>query len=156
MVEIRFLSYSHSDSVEIEVRWRLTGTRMLCWGHCVRAWIDKSVTTWQHEGFYFYFFCFVFYLKRFSPSHVLFLSRCYSCETAMSSCELLTPEAFLGWRSSRSSCFHLSSAILAPVDLFAPSYSATEVCVCLSSIWRQLPFGTSLLLIKNEEVERGL
>lgn len=60
MVEIRFLSYSHSDSVEIEVRWRLTGTRMLCWGHCVRAWIDKSVTTWQHEGFYFFFFLLCF------------------------------------------------------------------------------------------------
>lgn len=29
---------------------------MLCWGHCVRAWIDKRVTTWQHEGFFALFF----------------------------------------------------------------------------------------------------
>lgn len=85
-------------------RW-LTGTGMLCWGHCVRAWIDKTVTTWQHEVFLLWVF--FFYLKSFSPSHVLFLSGCKCSEREMSSHEPLRLEAFPGWHCSRSSCVSL-------------------------------------------------
>ena len=38
-------------------------------------------------------------------------------------------------------------------DLFAPRYSTKEVCVHLSSIWRQLPFGISLLFINKRQKE---